>query len=55
MLWVERHATFSPLLAQGHAVRRGMVIARGEYCLFIDADGATRFSDLEKLEVALGK
>jgi hypothetical protein len=30
-----------------------MMIARGEYCLFIDADGATRFSDLELLEGAL--
>eukprot|EP00798_Chlamydomonas_sp_ICE-L_P019950 gene19949-26658_t len=27
---------------KGHAVRRGMMIARGESCLFMDADGATR-------------
>lgn len=40
---------------KGHAVRRGMLCARGEYCLFIDADGATRFSDLDMLEAALGK
>lgn len=32
-----------------------MMIARGEYCLFIDADGATRFTDLELLEGALSK
>jgi dolichyl-phosphate beta-glucosyltransferase len=32
-----------------------MLISRGEYCLFADADGATRFSDLEKLEAELGR
>jgi hypothetical protein len=45
--------TLAAACLQGHAVRRGMMIARGEYCLFIDADGATRFSDLELLEGAL--
>jgi len=43
------------LALQGHAVRVGMGIARGEFCLFMDADGATRFSDVEKLEQDLGK
>ncbi|KAL6757247.1 dolichol-phosphate glucosyltransferase [Haematococcus lacustris] len=38
---------------KGHAVKRGMMVARGEYCLFMDADGATRFRDLELLEGAL--
>lgn len=42
-------------LVQGHAVRRGMLVARGEYCLFMDADGATNFSDLEMLESDLAK
>ncbi|GIL48119.1 hypothetical protein Vafri_4815 [Volvox africanus] len=40
---------------KGHAVKRGMLVARGEYCLLMDADGATRFSDLEKLEAELDK
>ncbi|EFJ46724.1 hypothetical protein VOLCADRAFT_92792 [Volvox carteri f. nagariensis] len=40
---------------KGHAVKRGMLAARGEYCLLMDADGATRFSDLEKLEAELDK
>ena len=32
-----------------------MLSARGELLLFADADGATRFSDLDKLEVELSK
>lgn len=32
-----------------------MLCARGERCLMVDADGATRFADLEKLEEALDK
>lgn len=40
---------------QGHAVKRGMLAARGEYCLLMDADGATRFADLERLEGELDK
>ncbi|KXZ52952.1 hypothetical protein GPECTOR_8g326 [Gonium pectorale] len=40
---------------KGHAVKRGMLAARGEYCLLMDADGATRFADLEKLEAGLEK
>eukprot|EP00878_Enallax_costatus_P019349 GHUV01020412.1.p1 GENE.GHUV01020412.1~~GHUV01020412.1.p1 ORF type:complete len:306 (+),score=94.75 GHUV01020412.1:1639-2556(+) len=38
---------------KGRAVREGMLIARGEVCLFMDADGATRVSDMELLEAAL--
>lgn len=38
---------------KGRAVREGMLIARGETCLFMDADGATRVSDMELLESAL--
>ena len=30
-----------------------MLVGRGELLLFMDADGATRVSDLEKLEAAL--
>ncbi|KAG2485304.1 hypothetical protein HYH03_015978 [Edaphochlamys debaryana] len=40
---------------KGHAVKRGMLCARGEFCLLMDADGATRFADLERLEEALDK
>lgn len=38
---------------KGKAVREGMLIARGELCLFMDADGATRVSDMELLEAAI--
>uniref|UniRef100_A0A1I8GDS2 Dolichyl-phosphate beta-glucosyltransferase n=1 Tax=Macrostomum lignano TaxID=282301 RepID=A0A1I8GDS2_9PLAT len=37
-------------LGKGGAVRRGMLAARGQRLLFADADGATRFSDLDRLE-----
>jgi len=40
-------------VGKGGAVRRGMLVARGKYLLMADADGATKFSDLEKLESAL--
>lgn len=35
---------------KGGAVRLGMLSARGKKLLFADADGATKFNDLEKLE-----
>eukprot|EP00775_Hariotina_reticulata_P002221 gene2221-2534_t len=38
---------------KGRAVREGMLIARGQVCLFMDADGATRVSDMELLEAGL--
>jgi dolichyl-phosphate beta-glucosyltransferase len=38
---------------KGRAVREGMLIARGELCLMMDADGATRVSDMEQLEAAI--
>jgi len=38
---------------KGGAVQQGMLHARGELLLMVDADGATRFSDLGKLETAL--
>jgi len=34
---------------KGGAVRLGVQSSRGEFILFADADGATRFSDLDKL------
>lgn len=38
---------------KGRAVREGMLIARGELCLMMDADGATRVSDMQLLESAI--
>ncbi|KAG0270229.1 dolichyl-phosphate beta-glucosyltransferase [Actinomortierella ambigua] len=35
---------------KGGAVIQGMLHARGEYLLMVDADGATKFSDLDRLE-----
>lgn len=35
---------------KGHAVRTGMLNAKGKMVLFADADGSTRFQDLELLE-----
>ncbi|CAD7949380.1 unnamed protein product [Amoebophrya sp. A120] len=39
---------------KGFAVRVGMLSATGERRLMVDADGATKFSDLAKLEKQLG-
>jgi len=38
---------------KGGAVRRGMYYVRGQYILMVDADGATKFSDLDKVESQL--
>lgn len=38
---------------KGGAVRMGMLSSRGQYLLFADADGATKFSDYTKLENSL--
>ena len=38
---------------KGCAVKHGMLIARGELCLMMDADGATQIADLESLESTL--
>jgi len=37
-------------VGKGGAVRRGMLCSRGKYLLMADADGATKFSDLAKME-----
>lgn len=36
-------------------MKRGMQVARGELLLLMDADGATRVSDMEKLEAELAR
>ena len=40
---------------KGYAVRTGMLNALGENLLFADADGATPFGELERLELALAR
>ncbi|KAI6230725.1 Dolichyl-phosphate beta-glucosyltransferase [Aphelenchoides fujianensis] len=40
-------------VGKGGAVRNGVLCARGSLILFADADGATRFADVDKLEAAL--
>ncbi|XP_068642292.1 uncharacterized protein [Aristolochia californica] len=35
---------------KGEAIRKGMLCSRGELLLMLDADGATKVTDLEKLE-----
>ncbi|PKU59189.1 dolichyl-phosphate beta-glucosyltransferase [Dendrobium catenatum] len=35
---------------KGEAIRKGMLHSRGELLLMLDADGATKVTDLEKLE-----
>ena len=40
---------------KGGAVRLGMLSARGRYLLLVDADGATKFSDFDKVFNALDK
>jgi len=39
---------------KGFAVKVGMMVARGQFLLMADADGATSIRDLERLERALG-
>ena len=34
---------------KGYALRKGMLDAKGEYCMFTDADGSTPIEELEKL------
>ncbi len=38
---------------KGGAVKLGMLRSRGKYLLMVDADGATKISDLEKLETGM--
>jgi len=49
-----RVLTASRNRGKGGAVRLGMFSARGKHLLFADADGATTFKDIERLENALG-
>lgn len=38
---------------KGGAVRAGVEASKGQYVLMVDADGATKFSDLKKLEAKM--
>jgi len=49
-----RVLTASRNRGKGGAVRLGMFSARGKHLLFADADGATAFKDIERLEKLLG-
>jgi len=40
---------------KGGAVKRGMLCGRGQYLLMVDADGATKFADLMRLEKSTKK
>ncbi|XP_038056980.1 dolichyl-phosphate beta-glucosyltransferase-like [Patiria miniata] len=50
-----RVLTLAKNRGKGGAVRLGMLSARGRNVLFADADGATKFADLQKLEESLKK
>ncbi|XP_064636766.1 dolichyl-phosphate beta-glucosyltransferase-like [Lineus longissimus] len=50
-----RVLTFVKNRGKGGAVRLGMLSARGDQLLFADADGASKFSDMVKLEKDLEK
>ncbi len=47
---VVRVLKLAPNQGKGGAVQQGMLHARGQYLLMVDADGATQFSDLDRLE-----
>eukprot|EP01132_Coremiostelium_polycephalum_P002947 gene2947-3678_t len=40
---------------KGGAVKRGMLCARGRYCLMVDADGATEFKDYDRIQDTMHK
>lgn len=50
-----RVVTLEKNLGKGGAVRHGMLHGRGERLLMVDADGASRFEDLEMLWEAMDK
>lgn len=45
-----RVITLSENVGKGGAVKAGVLAARGKYIMFADADGASKFSDINKLE-----
>ncbi|XP_012288096.1 dolichyl-phosphate beta-glucosyltransferase [Orussus abietinus] len=58
--YADKHDTIRILIlkknrGKGGAVRLGIECARGSLLLFADADGATKFEDLEKLEESISE
>ncbi|CAF4394998.1 unnamed protein product, partial [Adineta steineri] len=47
---IVRVLTLDANRGKGGAVRMGVLSARGQWILFADADGATKFSDFTKVE-----
>lgn len=43
------HLIHQPIQGKGYAVTKGMLEARGDWCLFTDADNATTIDHLEKM------
>ena len=50
-----RVCTLDKNRGKGGAIRMGVMKSRGKLILFADADGASKFSDCEKLESAIKK
>ena len=50
---VVRVLTLRQNRGKGYAVKTGMLHCRGDLCLMVDADGATRIADLESLEARI--
>ncbi len=50
-----RVCTLETNRGKGGAIRMGVMKSRGKLILFADADGASKFSDFEKLESAIKK
>jgi len=48
-----RLLSYAPNRGKGHAVRTGMLAARGDYLLLDDADGSSPISEVEHLETAI--
>lgn len=51
--WQSVQVLSCPHAGKGAAVRAGMLAAKGHYVLFMDADGATRLTEISKLMAVL--
>src|SRR5262249_37734332 len=50
-----RVLSYAPNKGKGHAVRFGMLNAKGEFIIFDDADGSSPISEIEKLEKSMAQ
>lgn len=48
-----RLISYAPNKGKGHAVRTGMLAAKGNLCIFDDADGASPIEEIVKLEASI--